>query len=103
MKKMLKTLAIAASGFLLLAGAASAAEGQKDAKAISYSFEGPFGTFDKGAAAARLQGLQGSLLELPFHAAGFVPQSERTRRTGLQRRTGQGVGRDLHGEGRAGQ
>ena len=28
--------------------AASAAEGQKDAKAISYSFEGPFGTFDKG-------------------------------------------------------
>ncbi|HUQ38389.1 MAG TPA: cytochrome c1 [Aestuariivirga sp.] len=48
MKKMLKTLVIAASGFLLLAGAASAAEGQKDAKAISYSFEGPFGTFDKG-------------------------------------------------------
>ena len=48
MKKMLKTLAITASGFLLLAGAASAAEGQKDAKAISYSFEGPFGTFDKG-------------------------------------------------------
>lgn len=48
MKKMLKTLAIAASGFLLLAGAASAAAGQKDAKAISYSFEGPFGTFDKG-------------------------------------------------------
>jgi ubiquinol-cytochrome c reductase cytochrome c1 subunit len=48
MKKMLKTLAIAASGFLLLSGAASAAAGQKDAKAISYSFEGPFGTFDKG-------------------------------------------------------
>ena len=41
------SLAITASGFLLLAGAASAAEGQKDAKAISYSFEGPFGTFDK--------------------------------------------------------
>ena len=28
-------------------GGATAAEGQKDAKAISYSFEGPFGTFDK--------------------------------------------------------
>ncbi len=28
--------------------AASAAEGQKAAKAISFSFEGPFGTFDKG-------------------------------------------------------
>jgi ubiquinol-cytochrome c reductase cytochrome c1 subunit len=48
MKKMLKTLATAMAGFLLIAGAASAAEGQKDAKAISYSFEGPFGTFDKG-------------------------------------------------------
>jgi ubiquinol-cytochrome c reductase cytochrome c1 subunit len=48
MKNMLKTLAIAASGILLLSGAASAAEGQKDAKAISFSFEGPFGTFDKG-------------------------------------------------------
>jgi len=38
MKKMLKTLATATAGVLLLAGAASAAEGQKDAKAISYSF-----------------------------------------------------------------
>ena len=47
MKKMLKTLVTAASGLLLLAGGAYAAEGQKDAKSISYSFEGPFGTFDK--------------------------------------------------------
>jgi cytochrome c1 len=46
MKKMLKTLAAAGAGFLLLAGAA-AAEGQRDAKDISFSFEGPFGTFDK--------------------------------------------------------
>ncbi len=48
MKKMLKTLATAAAGLLLLTGVAAAAEGQKDAKAISFSFEGPFGTFDKG-------------------------------------------------------
>ncbi len=45
--KMLKTLAIAAAGLMLAAGAALA-EGQKDAKSVSYSFEGPFGTFDKG-------------------------------------------------------
>ena len=47
MKKMLKTLVAASAGFMLLVGAASANEGQTDAKAISYSFEGPFGTFDK--------------------------------------------------------
>jgi len=47
MKKMLKTLAIAGTGLMLFAGLAIAAEGQKDAKAISYSFEGPFGTFNK--------------------------------------------------------
>ena len=44
---MLKTLAVAA----LLSGLsvpAIAAEGQKEAKDISYHFEGPFGTFDKG-------------------------------------------------------
>jgi cytochrome c1 len=45
--KLLNTLGIAAAGFLLLCGAAQAAEGQMDAKGISYSFEGPFGTFDK--------------------------------------------------------
>jgi cytochrome c1 len=47
MKKMLKTFVAAGAGLLLLAGGATAAEGQKDAKNISYSFEGPFGTFDK--------------------------------------------------------
>jgi ubiquinol-cytochrome c reductase cytochrome c1 subunit len=45
--KMLRTLAIAAAGLMLAAGA-SFAEGQKEAKSVSYSFEGPFGTFDKG-------------------------------------------------------
>ncbi|WP_119389517.1 cytochrome c1 [Taklimakanibacter lacteus] len=44
--KLLKTLA--AASLVLLAVPAFAAEGQKDAKDISYSFEGPFGTFDKG-------------------------------------------------------
>ncbi|MGB8315493.1 MAG: hypothetical protein WCE69_13520 [Aestuariivirga sp.] len=46
MKKILKTLATTGAGLLLLTGLA-AAEGQKNAKDISYSFEGPFGTFDK--------------------------------------------------------
>jgi ubiquinol-cytochrome c reductase cytochrome c1 subunit len=45
--KMLKTLSLAAAGLVLMAGAALA-EGQKDAKEVSFSFEGPFGHFDKG-------------------------------------------------------
>src|SRR5687768_8246248 len=44
--KLFTTLAAAA--FALLAMPAFAAEGQKDAPDLSYSFEGPFGTFDKG-------------------------------------------------------
>ncbi len=48
MKKTLKTLIAATAGICILAGLALAAEGQKDAKGVSYSFEGPFGTFDKG-------------------------------------------------------
>ncbi len=47
MKKMLKKLGFVAAGLALLVVGANA-EGQKDAKAISYSFEGPLGTFDKG-------------------------------------------------------
>jgi ubiquinol-cytochrome c reductase cytochrome c1 subunit len=47
MKKMLKTLGLVSTGLMLMAGTAAANEGQKDAKNISYSFEGPFGTFDK--------------------------------------------------------
>jgi len=44
---LLKTLAIAAAGLVLSFGAVQAAEGQKPAKDISFSFEGPFGTFDR--------------------------------------------------------
>ena len=44
---LLKTLAIAAAGLVLSFGAVQAAEGQNPAKGISYSFEGPFGTFDR--------------------------------------------------------
>jgi ubiquinol-cytochrome c reductase cytochrome c1 subunit len=48
MKKTLKTLIAATAGICIAGDLAFAAEGQKDAKNISYSFEGPFGTFDKG-------------------------------------------------------
>jgi ubiquinol-cytochrome c reductase cytochrome b/c1 subunit len=44
---LLKTLGIAATGLMLLCGAAQAAEGQMPAKDIGFSFEGPFGTFDR--------------------------------------------------------
>jgi ubiquinol-cytochrome c reductase cytochrome b/c1 subunit len=44
---MFKTLSIAAAGLLLVTGATFAAEGQKPAKGVSFSFEGPFGHFDK--------------------------------------------------------
>ncbi|WP_421694146.1 cytochrome c1 [Aestuariivirga sp.] len=44
---LLKTLTIAAAGLLLTFTAAGASEIQKTAKDISYSFEGPFGHFDK--------------------------------------------------------
>ncbi|MCA3556233.1 cytochrome c1 [Aestuariivirga sp.] len=43
---ILKTLAIAAAGLVLSLGAAQA-EGQKTAKDVSFSFEGPFGQFDR--------------------------------------------------------
>ena len=43
---LLKTLGIAAASLMLLAGAVQA-EGQKDAKDITFSFEGPFGKFDR--------------------------------------------------------
>ncbi len=44
----LTKLTLAGLVFLGVAGTAMAAEGQKEAKNISYSFEGPFGTFDRG-------------------------------------------------------
>jgi ubiquinol-cytochrome c reductase cytochrome c1 subunit len=46
MKKMLKTLGLVATALMVSAGGV-AAEEQKEAKGISYSFEGAFGTFDK--------------------------------------------------------
>ncbi len=46
--RMLRRLSLAAAGLVLLGGWAVAAEGQKDAKDVSYSFEGLFGHFDKG-------------------------------------------------------
>jgi len=45
--KMLKTLAIAGSVLAVIAGGAMAAEVQKPAKDVSYSFEGAFGHFDR--------------------------------------------------------
>jgi ubiquinol-cytochrome c reductase cytochrome c1 subunit len=43
---VLKTLAIAAAGLVLSLGAAQA-EGQKTAKDVTFTFEGPFGHFDR--------------------------------------------------------
>jgi cytochrome c1 len=93
MKKMLKTLAIAASGFLLLAGAA-AAEGQKDAKAISYSFEGPFGTFDK----AQLQRGYKVYKEVCSNCHSCLVAFRNSATRADFTRAGQGFSRDLHGE-----
>ena len=45
--KLLKTLAITAASLMLLAAPVLAAEGQMTAKDVSFSFEGPFGTFDR--------------------------------------------------------
>lgn len=47
MMKTIKTLLAAAAFSGLLAGAASA-EGQIESPDVSYSFEGPFGTYDRG-------------------------------------------------------
>lgn len=44
---LLKTLAAAGLGLVLSFGAAQAAGGQKPARDVSFSFEGPFGTFDR--------------------------------------------------------
>ena len=76
MKKMLKTLVAASAGLLLLAGGAIAAEGQKDAKDISYSFEGPFGTFDKAQLQRGYKVYKDVCCELPFHETCFIPQFE---------------------------
>jgi ubiquinol-cytochrome c reductase cytochrome c1 subunit len=44
---MKKVASLALAGLALLAAPALAAEGQKPAKDVGYSFEGPFGTFDR--------------------------------------------------------
>lgn len=44
---MKKLASLALAGLLLASGSALASEGQKPAKGISFSFEGPFGTFDR--------------------------------------------------------
>ena len=46
-------------------------------KEMDWSFTGPFGTYDKAPAAARPEGLQGSLLGLPFDEPGGVPHAGR--------------------------
>ncbi len=53
-----------------------------------WSFAGAFGKFDQGAAAARLQGLQGSLPDLPRAEPAVVPQPRRSGRPGLLGRAG---------------
>ncbi len=45
--KLLKSLVMVAAGLAALAGTA-VAETQRDAKSVAFSFEGPFGHFDKG-------------------------------------------------------
>ena len=45
--KMLKSLSLTMFAAMTIGGAAIAAEGQKDAQDVSYSFEGPFGHFDR--------------------------------------------------------
>lgn len=47
MKTMLKTATVALLATGLFAGVASAAENQRTAKDVPFSFEGPFGKFDK--------------------------------------------------------
>ena len=66
-----------------------------------WSFAGPFGKFDRGAAAARLQGLQGSLLGLPRAEHAVVPQSRRSGRAGLHRGAGRRDRRRIQDPGRS--
>ncbi|KAF1857772.1 hypothetical protein Lal_00041169 [Lupinus albus] len=54
----------------------------------------------RGAAAARLPGLQGSLLRLPFDEARLLPQSRAGRRPALLGLAGEGAGCLLSSEGR---
>jgi ubiquinol-cytochrome c reductase cytochrome b/c1 subunit len=44
----LRTFLLGAAAAIMLGSVAQAAEGQKDARDVSFSFEGPFGHFDRG-------------------------------------------------------
>ena len=66
-----------------------------------WSFPGPFGLYDTGAASARLQGLSRSLLELSQPEAVGVPQSRRSGRAGLHRGAGGDDRRRLPGHRRS--
>ena len=61
----------------------SAAEGTPHPPRQKWSFAGPFGQLRPGAAAARLQGLQGSLPDLSRAEPAVVPQSRRAGRPGI--------------------
>ena len=94
--EMLKTLGIAAASVMLLAAPALAAEGQLPAKwALSFSFEGPFGKFTVPSCSAATRFTR---KVLPCHSMQYVllPQSRGDGRSRIQRRAGQGAGRDLH-------
>ena len=62
-------------------------EFHQEPKALRLASDGPFGKFDKRAAAARLPGLFGGLLGLPQPEAGRVPRPQGAR---LQRGRDQG-------------
>ena len=65
-----------------------------------WSFAGPFGKFDRGVAAARPEGLQGSLLQLPLAVLYRVPQSRRSRRPRLYAGAGRGLRGRIQDQGR---
>ncbi len=93
-KKAVASVAVAAiAGALLFmnVGSASAADDNGHAPQPpreKWSFAGPFGKYDRGAAAARLQGLQGSLRHLPRPVLCGVPQPRRAGRPRLHGRAG---------------
>ena len=89
MSKILSAIAVAAFAFaapLVVAGTGALAQEEHNAaepthfpihkpKEMDWSFYGPFGTYDKGAAAARPQGLQGGLRGLPLNGARGLPDA----------------------------
>ena len=88
--------AVAFSTIALRAAAEGGHAEQPNPDRQSWSFSGLFGTFDQGPIAARLQDLQGSLLELSW-AEHSVPHAQPAWRAVLHGRSGQGPRRDLYG------